>query len=84
MDHSPTPTSLPALVRERRAALGLSQSALAERLQVPQSVVSSWETGQNRPRMPRLIELAEALAVDVGELARAAAVRSDYAPTRRA
>lgn len=69
---------LAAFLRERREAQGLTQQALADRLSVKQSTVAAWETGQNRPPIDLLVDVAEALAIeDVGEIVRLAS------PTKR-
>jgi DNA-binding transcriptional regulator YiaG len=40
------PATIGARIRAARQALGLSQVALAELLEVPQGQVSQWETGR--------------------------------------
>ncbi len=63
---------LPALVVERRAALGLNQRQLASRLGVRQQSVSRWETGFCSPDTGKLLLLGEVLGVSKTTLLRAA------------
>lgn len=49
-------------MRRRRRRLGLSQRAVADRLGVCQTVISSWEIGRNRPDDRMLLEWADALS----------------------
>ncbi|MBO5518039.1 MAG: helix-turn-helix transcriptional regulator [Firmicutes bacterium] len=55
-------------LKELRAAAGLTQDALAERLHVTRQTISNWETGRSEPDLQVLEELAEALGADVTEL----------------
>ena len=48
----------PAELRELRAALGLSQRALAERLGVQYATVARWETGHHAIQHPTMLRLA--------------------------
>ncbi len=48
-----------ALLREARTRAGLSQSDLARRAGVPQSVVSEYEAGKREPALPTLARLVE-------------------------
>lgn len=52
----------------RRKELGLSQEALAERLQVSRQAVSRWETGDAMPDMGKLLLLADVLDCSLDEL----------------
>jgi predicted nucleotidyltransferase/DNA-binding XRE family transcriptional regulator len=45
------------LLREARLSAGLSQSELARRVRVPQSVVSEYERGKREPSLPMLEKL---------------------------
>lgn len=47
---------------------GLTQSQLAERLDVNQSLIAKWESGKVQPRTSTLEKLAEALQVQTEEL----------------
>lgn len=71
---SPRRARLQELLIARRTAAGLTQAALAERLERPQSFVSKYETGERRLDVVEFLEVAEALAADpaalVAELAR--------------
>lgn len=49
-----------ALLREARTHAGLSQSDLARRAGVPQSVVSEYEAGKRQPSVPTLARLISA------------------------
>ena len=49
-----------ALLREARSRVGLSQSELARRAGVPQSVVSEYESGHRQPAVPTLARLVAA------------------------
>lgn len=48
----------PADLKEARAALGLSQRALAERLGIPQSTLWRWETGKHPIEHATILRLA--------------------------
>ena len=52
-------------IRQRRKALGLSQSDLAERIGVKFQQVQKYETGVNRVAASRLWVMAEALQVPI-------------------
>ncbi len=53
-----------------RARAGLSQDALAERLEVSRQSVSKWETDASVPELEKLIRLAEMFNVTLDELVR--------------
>lgn len=63
---------LPEELRTRRIELNISQSALADRLQVSQQTISRWETGDTLPGPRRIAELAEALSLSLSALFRSA------------
>lgn len=50
-------------VRTLRMANGYTQADLAEALGITQRAVGAWETGRSKPKIDRLIDLAEALHV---------------------
>ena len=50
-------------VKSIRFALGLSQVALAEKLQVAFSTINRWERGRTRP-LPALVRQLEALEME--------------------
>jgi transcriptional regulator with XRE-family HTH domain len=52
-----------ARIREARLALGLSQTELADRVQVSQPTIAHWEQGTHAPRQLALVRLADALGV---------------------
>lgn len=55
-------------ISERRSAMGLSQTALAQRLGVSPQQVQKYEAGQNRISASRLSDIATALGVTPGAL----------------
>lgn len=55
------------LARERKAR-GLSQEALAAKVQVSRQAVSKWETGDAMPDLPKLLALADALGMSLDAL----------------
>ncbi|RAG81661.1 transcriptional regulator, SARP family protein [Streptacidiphilus pinicola] len=55
-----------ALLREQRVSMGWSQDELAERSGVSARSIVSLETGRRRPRLSSVVQLADALGVDVG------------------
>ena len=67
-----SPDAMDALVGrrigERRAAMGLSQTALSQRLGVSPQQVQKYEAGQNRISASRLNDIATALGIAPGEL----------------
>jgi transcriptional regulator with XRE-family HTH domain len=55
-------------IRARREELGLSQAALAERLNRTQTSISYWEAGQRSPDVGDLVALADALDLEPADL----------------
>ena len=55
-------------IKRYRLESGMSQSALAKKLDVDQTAVSQWEKGDTKPRADKLLLLADALNVTVDEL----------------
>lgn len=55
---------------ELRAARGLSQGDLSEKLGVSRQSVSKWETGQSVPDLDKLIKLADLFCTTLDDLAR--------------
>ena len=53
------------LLREARRRAGLSQTELARRAGVAQSVVSAYESGRRQPALPTLAALVEAAGFDL-------------------
>lgn len=76
-----SPDAIDALVGrrigERRAAMGLSQTALSQRLGVSPQQVQKYEAGANRISASRLNDIATALGIGPGALF---PQRSDGAP----
>lgn len=56
------------LIARRRRELGLSQEALAEKLNVSRQAVAKWEAGQAFPASERLAELCRMLELSPAEL----------------
>ena len=67
---TPTYARFRELLIEARAARGLSQAALAERLRRPQSYVSKFERGERRLDVVEFLEVARALEIDAFQLLR--------------
>ena len=67
-----SPAAIDALVghriAERRAAMGLSQTALSQRLGVSPQQVQKYEAGANRISASRLSDIATALGIAPGAL----------------
>jgi putative transcriptional regulator len=55
-------------VRERRAAKGLSQADLAQRMDVSRQTINSIETGRYTPSLPLAIAIARFFGVTVEEI----------------
>lgn len=51
-----------------REHAGLTQTQLAEMLNVTQSTVSQWEIGDKNPRFEKIPQLAEALGCTINDL----------------
>lgn len=56
-------------LRDARSSRGLTQSRLAELLQVSPRVYNRWETGAALPRLDTLVKIADILEVSLDELA---------------
>lgn len=59
---------LNAQIRKYRAALGLSQEELGERVYVTRQTVSNWETGKSYPDIHSLLLLSSLFQVSLDEL----------------
>ena len=57
-----------SFLKELRKEKSLTQEQLAEKLYVSRRTVSRWETGNNLPDLPVLIEIADLNEVDLREL----------------
>jgi transcriptional regulator with XRE-family HTH domain len=53
------------LIREKR---GISQTELAKKINVSQSLLSKWETGKAYPRFPELRAMATVLKCSIEDL----------------
>lgn len=56
-------------IAQKRKELGLTQKALAEKIEVTDKLISKWERGNGLPDVTRLKPLCEALKVSMNELA---------------
>lgn len=65
---SPRYARLAQLLTEAREAAGLTQVQLALRLRRPQSFVSKVESGERRIDVIELLEIADAVDADVGNM----------------
>lgn len=79
-----TPGAHGSYIRTRRAALGLSQAALAREARVTPAMINRLESGQRRGRASLLCQLADALQVSQADLLERAGYRSEaeYARTQ--
>lgn len=55
-------------IKNMRNNMGMTQKMLADELQIAQSTVAMWETGENAPRTRILPKLAKTLNCTVDEL----------------
>lgn len=55
-------------IKALREKKGMTQKELAMKLGVSRPTVTLWERGVNRPRTTMLVDLANALSCDVGDL----------------
>jgi len=65
--HTVQHAHLRVLLREARQGAGLTQVQLAERLDIPQAVVSNVERGERRLDLVELCEYCEALGIELSE-----------------
>jgi len=68
--HTQRSQHLRAELRAAREAASITQQDLAQRLGVPQSFVSKYESGERRLDVIELLEVCEALGLDVAALLR--------------
>ena len=64
----PTYKKLSSLLAEARAAAGLTQAQVAERLKRPQSFVSKYENGERQLDVVEFIAVCKAIAISPSEL----------------
>jgi transcriptional regulator with XRE-family HTH domain len=57
------------ILKELRESKGVTQAQLAERLEIPQSYVSKYETGERRLDFVETAEICEALGIKTADLA---------------
>ena len=57
-----------AFISERRKAKGMTQSQLAEKLEITDKAVSKWETGRSMPDLSLFVPLCTLLEVTLNEL----------------
>lgn len=62
--HARQNQALTVLLRGLRQQAGLTQQALAERLDKPQSFVAKYEAGERRLDLPEVLRIAAALGAD--------------------
>jgi len=55
-------------IQQRRAAAGMSQEELAERLYVTRQTLSNWETGKTYPDINSLLRLSDLFHISLDEL----------------
>lgn len=55
-------------LKEFRESKKLTQSDIAEKLDISRTSISMWETGESLPRADKLLQLAEILGCTVDEL----------------
>ncbi|MGI4791313.1 MAG: helix-turn-helix domain-containing protein [Janthinobacterium lividum] len=68
--HSPKQQRLIQLLRQVRIEADLSQSEVARRLKVPQSLVSKYESGDRRLDLVELEKVCEAAGITLAEFIR--------------
>jgi transcriptional regulator with XRE-family HTH domain len=61
---------LAALLRSVRSESGLTQAQVAERLELPQSFVSKYESGERRVDLVELRQICKALGISLGDFIR--------------
>lgn len=64
-------------IAQRRKSVNLTQSQLAEMLQITDRAVSKWETGKSLPDSSIMLELCEILNITVNDLLSGEVVRMD-------
>lgn len=69
--------TLPSILTRRRREAGMSRAAVATTLNVTRQTVGHWENGKRLPGLPHLQQLATLYRVDLGILARLAAVKNN-------
>lgn len=57
-----------AKIRQFREQAGLTQKQLAEAVGVDQSAVARWENGENNPTAARIMQIADVLGCNPGDL----------------
>lgn len=55
-------------IKERRKQLGWTQKEIAEKINVSDKTVSSWETGRTYPELSLLVELSDLFNISMDEL----------------
>ena len=51
-----------------RDARGMTDYEVAKISGIPRSTFSDWKTGRSEPKLPKLLKVAEALNVSIGDL----------------
>lgn len=57
-----------AKIRQLREQAGLTQKQFAEAVGVDQSAVARWESGENNPTAERIMQIADVLGCNPGDL----------------
>jgi len=70
MEHTNSPSSLGAAIRNRRSELGITQDDLALSIGVNRKVIGQLEGGKETVRLAIALKAAQALGLDVGIEAR--------------
>ena len=77
-------TGLAEKIRLLRAQAGMTQAALAERLEVSRQTVSKWELGSAQPELDKLAAISELFHVSADYLLRERSVREPMSLDRLA
>ena len=68
---------MPGVLRRYRDKAGFSQQELADSIGVSKGFISALEGGRSVPNLDRLVQIADALQVDPGELINAMVADAD-------
>lgn len=66
--YTPRKKKLCDLLREKRENAGISQVELGQKLSIPQTYVSKYERGQKRLDIFELIEICNAIGIDIKDI----------------
>lgn len=65
-------------IHEKRKLLGMTQEALADKVNLDTSAISKFETGSTKISLPSLVEIANVLEMSADELLCGSIVASSY------